>query len=173
LVRLIIFKLQSELLCCPITCFQLWIAYNSISTYISVQRPYNMSVFIAATKMCVNVYDAMLFTDKLEFWWLFEVVLSNTCFILKLLFLWGIQAWWTSNNVIHSKLRINVKIQTVFNCTWLRTQNQNIRPPVHYRSYNNCMLMYVDIELCVIQSWKHVIGQHITSSFNVNNINRS
>jgi hypothetical protein len=33
---------------------------------------------IATTKMCVNIYGVMIYTDRLEIWWLFEDVLSYT-----------------------------------------------------------------------------------------------
>jgi hypothetical protein len=64
--------------------------------------------------MCVNLYDAILSTDRLEFWWLVWRRLTYTCFILITQFVWANKAWCTSNNVILSKLYTNVKIQTVF-----------------------------------------------------------
>jgi hypothetical protein len=64
--------------------------------------------------MGVNIYVVMLTTDRFQYWWLFEDVLSYTCLILKTQFIWANQAWWTSNNVIFSKLHTNVKIQPVF-----------------------------------------------------------
>jgi hypothetical protein len=122
LFRLILLKLQAEIMYCHITRFQLLIALNSEWTNIGVQRLRSSSGIIAATKMCVNIYDAKLITDRLEFWWMFVEVLSYTRFILNKLFFWDFQAWCTSNIVILSKILTNVKIQTVFSGTLLRTQ---------------------------------------------------
>jgi hypothetical protein len=137
-VRLILFKLQIEILWCHITRFQLWIAHNSVSRNIGVQRPRSSSGIIAATNICVNIYVAKLFTDRLDFWCLFQVVLSYTYFILKKLFFWDFRAWCSSNIVIIPKLVSNVKIQTAFSGTRLRTQKLNINPQIHYWSYKDC-----------------------------------
>jgi hypothetical protein len=103
-----------QIACCNIMCFQLWIGHNSVSTKTGVQLQHSLWVSISKSKINVNIYDAMIFTDRHRICWMFEVVLSCKYFILKTLFIWANHEWCTSNNVILSKFHKNFKIQTVF-----------------------------------------------------------
>jgi hypothetical protein len=124
--------------CCNIMRFQLWIAHNSVSTNTGVQLQHSLWGSISTSKICVNIYDAMIFTDRHRICWIFVVGLSCTCFILKTLFICANQEWCTSNNVILSKLHENVKIQSVFCGHSSERKIQNISPPVYYISSKNC-----------------------------------
>jgi hypothetical protein len=72
-----------QIACCYIMRFQLRIAHNSVSTKTGVQLQHSLWGSISTSRISVKIYDAMIFTDRHRICWIFEVVLSYTCFILK------------------------------------------------------------------------------------------
>jgi hypothetical protein len=109
---------------------------SSLSVYNNASYIFTHIIAVATiTDIICGIYDAMLSTERLEFWWNFEDVISYTYFILKTQFIWVNQAWFSSNNFILSKLHTNVKIQTVFCRYTSKRKIQNISPPVYFRSY--------------------------------------